>query len=742
MLSRFRLLVVCAASLVAAACEMPEAPLLAQSESSLGSALTRLRAYNDATNNYYAMSFSGPFAFHRIYIDTDESTATGFSYCGVGANYLIENTHAYQYTGDGTSWSWSDLGSITNTIDAAGGAWTVPRSTFGETAYPNRARMCFETKTSTDVKDTSAIYTHVYSDETLPVHAFVAYNDGATIFYQATFNTAITYKHVFIDTDESTATGYNNHGIGADYMIENSTVYDYTGDGTSWSWTSLGDANMSPSTQGAIGVTTWSIARTTIGETGASERADLLFHGSPTYSAIYDHVYSGGTSTPPPGTVEDTSFVTDDDPTLKNPERGMYFGSVPDTSGEFHTIVPKWLWLDSVCGQNLTWNGHNQTGTSTVLNAYADTLEAARTGGYKVLFRPRYDKQGDNSPSDCLINGVRVFHADSKTRQLNHIDAIAAMLGDYKDAVAYIQMGYLGRWGEWNTSGYSSSNAPLLYSYTDRNEIIDRVLSSYGAEGVQPDVELRRPVFAKEVIDRNSTANVGQHNDCFMTSDSDAGTYSDFTGSPANFGSTAAAKAWAQSFSANSSYGGETCNLDGAERWRSCTNMLSEPPTLHVNYLNGDYATGAVSTWTSNGCYDEIRRKLGYRFKVTRVEYTPTVAAGGTFTVEIDIVNSGWAKLHRPRTAKVVLRSGASSTSYTPSNSGTSGWAPGTTTTLVVTASAPSTAGTYSIRLAIPDPDAPARIPYAVKLASLRNGVNVFDPTYGENNLGVSITVQ
>src|SRR3712207_6704114 len=71
-------------------------------------------------------------------------------------------------------------------------------------------------------------------------------------------------------------------------------------------------------------------------------------------------------------------------PLLKNPERGMYYGRLPD-SDDYHTIVPEWLYLNTVCAQNLTWNGYNQTGTSPVLNAYAAKLENYRTNGVKVL---------------------------------------------------------------------------------------------------------------------------------------------------------------------------------------------------------------------------------------------------------------------------------------------------------------------------------------------------------------------
>jgi hypothetical protein len=163
----------------------------------------------------------------------------------------------------------------------------------------------------------------------------------------------------------------------------------------------------------------------------------------------------------------------------------MYFGGTPDRFENFHTIVPKWLWLASVCGVDLVWNGYNESGTSPVLNTYAAELGAARADGYKILFRPRYDKEVGGGPSDCAINGARVFHADSKIRQFNYIDAVAGLLGDYRDVIAYVQAGYLGNWGEWNTAdGYSSVNAPLLYNYTDRNDIIDRVLSAYAAENM------------------------------------------------------------------------------------------------------------------------------------------------------------------------------------------------------------------------------------------------------------------
>lgn len=136
------------------------------------------------------------------------------------------------------------------------------------------------------------------------------------------------------------------------------------------------------------------------------------------------------------------------------------------------------------------------------------------------------------------------------------------MLDDYRDVIAYIQAGYLGCWGEWNTSaeGAGPAYAPLLHNAADRKDIIDHILSAYAAANLSPAAELRRPVFAKEVFDRNPQANVGLHNDCFLTNESDMGTYSNFDDdNRANFVNSEAAEAWAKELTADKSFGGETC---------------------------------------------------------------------------------------------------------------------------------------------------------------------------------------
>lgn len=435
----------------------------------------------------------------------------------------------------------------------------------------------------------------------------------------------------------------------------------------------------------------------------------------------------------------DTTYTTDDDPVLKNPERGLFHNRIPDPSNpcDYHTLLPAYLYLDTVCDADLAWNGNNEEGTSPVLNSYAADLDRYRSKGVKVVFRPRYDDRKNHGPNRCGM-----FHTDTIDRLHNHIDAVAKMVNDYKDVVGFIQAGYLGRWGEWNTEDHPKATAPFLYDDGARAHIIDYVLTTYAQYQIKQDVELRRPVFAREVTGRNADANVGLHSDCFMSSESDGGTYSDFEHIDANFHNVHLAKRWAQEFTGHASFGGETCNHGGEERWRDCSQMLTELAEMHVNYLNGDYSQHAIGVWSSGNCLDDILRMLGYRFEVTRVEYTPTVAPGQTYEVHIDVRNVGWAGLQKPRQANLVLRNGTMTQVHDLANGATADWAPRTATRLSVSAAAPVTPGTYSVRLAIPDPDGPTQIAYAVKLATLRNGTNVFDSDNGENNLGVSITVK
>ena len=108
-------------------------------------------------------------------------------------------------------------------------SWTIPRATLGQTAYPNSDRLSFEAETSGSPIQNAGTYEHVYSAASGAITGYFAENDASNVYYTANFTQNYTYKHVFIDADANATTGYAWDGIGADYMIENDTLFRSTG---------------------------------------------------------------------------------------------------------------------------------------------------------------------------------------------------------------------------------------------------------------------------------------------------------------------------------------------------------------------------------------------------------------------------------------------------------------------------------------------------------------------------------
>jgi len=236
-------------------------------------AMDRWRASNDNTNLYLTTNYNHTWDYYRVYLDTDKNAATGYPTNGIGANYLIENGSLYSYSGTGGSWSWTFAGAVTTatTTGTATGStkYTVPLSMIGSTTLPKSESVIFEVQryssgVALDNKTVdSAKYTHSIVTMDANIQQYRAENDTDRVYYSATFAGTYPYKHVFIDTDAVASTGYAVGGIGADYMVENGTLYKYSGTSGAWGWTSIGSSGMTNSGTAY----TWSIFRSSLGLT-------------------------------------------------------------------------------------------------------------------------------------------------------------------------------------------------------------------------------------------------------------------------------------------------------------------------------------------------------------------------------------------------------------------------------------------------------------------------------------------
>jgi len=388
--------------------------------------------------------------------------------------------------------------------------------------------------------------------------------------------------------------------------------------------------------------------------------------------------------------------LSESDAVIANPERGYYVGydlTRPDRASAVRasgrTLAISVVKLDSYRDRPLD---------STLLAALDAGFDAARANGFKIILRFSYVSDfGPDAPRSVI---------------LGHIDQLEPLLREHVDVIAVMQAGFIGAWGEWHASTNGLDNP------TDRAAIINARLA---AGPPSRNLQLRRPMFkdtfapggaldASEAWDGSDRARLGHHNDCFLASGSDYGTYN----SPVD--------AWKQYVADDGRYtaiGGETCAVSVPRT--DCASAKAEMERLHWSYLNQEYNRDVLAVWQTQGCAAEIDLRLGYRFAVARVAHTERVAPGGILDLEVDVVNRGFASPFNERPVEIVIGQGTTRRVVRLAADART-WAPGVKTTLTVRLRIPAAtvAGAHAVALRLPDvePSLAEDPRYAIQLAN------------------------
>jgi hypothetical protein len=106
---------------------------------------------------------------------------------------------------------------------------------------------------------------------------------ATTETFTATFNVAAGFHHVFINTDANQATGYrlpapSTSTLGADYMIENNTLYRSLSSG--WKWTPV--TGVSPNMTRNGDTYTWTVPLSALNNPATTQQAE--FNGNAFYT--------------------------------------------------------------------------------------------------------------------------------------------------------------------------------------------------------------------------------------------------------------------------------------------------------------------------------------------------------------------------------------------------------------------------------------------------------------------------
>jgi hypothetical protein len=245
---------------------------------------------------------------------------------------------------------------------------------------------------------------------------------------------------------------------------------------------------------------------------------------------------------------------------------------------------------------------------------------------------------------------LRFAYTDASVAVISgHLDQLKPILEENKDVIAFVQAGFVGAWGEW----YYTTNQ--LTTPANKKLILDKLLAAFPKE---IKIQVRTPKIKQDFVatttamdatvgyGTTNTARLGFHNDCFMASVDDYGTYVNVT----------AEKTYVSNEALFVPTGGETCPPTDVPV-ASCSIAEKEMTLLKWTYLNLDYYGPVLQEWRNNNCFADFERKLGYRLALASSGINKEVALNGTLEFNAVINNSGFAPVYNPKNTYLILRS-------------------------------------------------------------------------------------
>ena len=470
--------------------------------------------------------------------------------------------------------------------------------------------------------------------------------------------------------------------------------------------------------------------------------------------------------------VSNITYEGDFSTAFLNPERGYYkrsditertdFRFVKDENiSVVHSYIPIYTYLGLTADN--PWSD-DITGElpQALLDNLQRGLDAIRNEGLKVILRSAY--AWDWTPPV-------VEHWDIVQK---HIAQVNEIISKNADVVMSLETGILGPWGEWHRNDpYTDANSQDGASF--RYELFKYILDT------TPDtipVANRYPYFIKELkylavnppdgqaaMTTAQSDRIGYHDDSFMANIDDWGSYNSrniwwgkllglASNNPANdiMRSLVMNDEIYTSVGADHMMGGETefdekATLDhetGMEPLR----VLTEMADMHTTYMNVDYNPKHTGLWKDTtvsasdlgepeeSVFARIQRRLGYRFRLIDAELTTAQQSGGSFAINLNLINDGFAGIVKNRPVYIVLNDGNGNRYEFPLNNiDPRLWqaeAVSITESFILPEDMPK--GTYTIAIWLPDSaeNLQARAEYSVRFANK----NTWDIKNGYNKLG------
>lgn len=345
--------------------------------------------------------------------------------------------------------------------------------------------------------------------------------------------------------------------------------------------------------------------------------------------------------------VEDTNNIA-------NPERGIFSqqASYSDSPSPFSQ-----MYIDNLKERKITLvrkvytlNTFKNSPISEIyLKHIQDDFDFLRTNGFKIILRFSYTFNEPKPHTDAPLNIV-----------LSHIDQLEPLLQNNSDVIALMEGGFIGEWGEWHdsTSGLASTENMriILFRLLDALPKSRTVAIRY--QKAKKDIyNNNNPITEADAFDLSNRSRTAHHNDCFLAATDDWGTYW-----PIDDASLKEQKDYLSQENKYLPQVGETCNCNPPHS--DCTNAIKELAQMRWSAINKDYIDCVIGNWHSGGCYEEIEKKVGYRFLLISSSIANAVKIGAKTSFKFVIKNNGFATPYNARNLELILRSKKDKSEY------------------------------------------------------------------------------
>ena len=292
-------------------------------------------------------------------------------------------------------------------------------------------------------------------------------------------------------------------------------------------------------------------------------------------------------------------------------------------------------------------------------------LQIIRENELKAIVRALYDDGNSGGNQNLEPESVDVIYG--------HIGKLCEAFNKEKTAIAVVQFGLFGPWGEMHTSKF------LPY---DDNYVLDPVyLKLVAAEYLKKldkDLQLsvRRPSYYRMIFDTllpitaesalsgEDYSRVGVHNDGYLGTKTDYGTYAedeiDFE------------MAFQNEHNRYTIFGGEAVCSDTFWENADGDYAIDYMQLTHASYLNREWNTALHDCWKKDDCkgntdedyanaYSFIAAHLGYRYVLRKSYISESVPAGGEAEISLEIENTGFSNIVKNHKVEIVFSNGSES---------------------------------------------------------------------------------